>query len=169
RVPSPISRPISSMCATRRGAATRQVWAGRRPRATSTCANIGAGPIPSALSPMSSRSIANGVRICQPKTPETCSARWAGTVASWRRIQGAAAMTTNLNATHDPARRAWLASANAPDTDFPIQNLPFGRFTAAGRTRGGVALGDAIIDLAALLETGLLDGPAAQAARAAEG
>lgn len=78
-------------------------------------------------------------------------------------------MTTNLNATHDPARRAWLASANAPDTDFPIQNLPFGRFTAAGRTRGGVALGDAIIDLAALLETGLLDGPAAQAARAAEG
>ena len=78
-------------------------------------------------------------------------------------------MTTNLNATHDPARRAWLASANAPDTDFPIQNLPFGRFTAAGRTRGGVALGDAIIDLAALLETGLLDGPAAQAARAAQG
>ena len=78
-------------------------------------------------------------------------------------------MTIELNATHDPARRAWLASANAPDTDFPIQNLPFGLFTEGGRTRGGVALGDMIIDLPALLDAGLLEGGAAEAAKAAGG
>lgn len=74
-----------------------------------------------------------------------------------------------LNATHDPARRSWLASANTPDTDFPIQNLPFGLFEHVGRIRGGVALGDRVIDLAALGASGLLDGAAAQAALAAGG
>ena len=33
-----------------------------------------------------------------------------------------------LDATHDPATQSWVTSANAPDCDFPIQNLPFGRF-----------------------------------------
>ena len=33
-----------------------------------------------------------------------------------------------LNETHDPQRRSWVGTANAPDTDFPIQNLPFGVF-----------------------------------------
>jgi fumarylacetoacetase len=56
-------------------------------------------------------------------------------------------MPIELNATHDPARRSWVESANTPDADFPIQNLPFGVFRAAGEVRGGVALGDAIIDL----------------------
>jgi fumarylacetoacetase len=37
-------------------------------------------------------------------------------------------MTIDLNATHDPARKSWIESANATDTDFPIQNLPFGLF-----------------------------------------
>ena len=32
------------------------------------------------------------------------------------------------DATHDPARRSWITSANDPATDFPIQNLPFGVF-----------------------------------------
>lgn len=68
-----------------------------------------------------------------------------------------------LNATHDPARRAWLTSANTADTDFPIQNLPFGLFEHGGLIRGGVALGDAVIDLAALAESRLL-GPQAQTA-----
>jgi len=39
---------------------------------------------------------------------------------------------TTLDTTHDPARRSWVDSANAPETDFPIQNLPFGRFRRAG-------------------------------------
>ena len=41
-------------------------------------------------------------------------------------------MTTTLDATHDPQLRSWVASANAADTDFPIQNLPFGRFHRSG-------------------------------------
>lgn len=55
-----------------------------------------------------------------------------------------------LNATHDPRLESWLESANRADTDFPIQNLPFGVFRrrgAAERFRGGVALGDHVIDL----------------------
>jgi fumarylacetoacetase len=76
-------------------------------------------------------------------------------------------MHIKLNETHDPARRSWVESANAPDTDFPIQNLPFGVFDDGRGARGGVALGDQIIDLAALIEAGLLDGPAAKAASGA--
>ncbi|MEP6877031.1 MAG: fumarylacetoacetase [Burkholderiales bacterium] len=64
---------------------------------------------------------------------------------------------TALNATHDPTLRSWVASANAPGTDFPIQNLPFGRFSRAprGEPRIGVAIGDKILDLrlAGLIET----------------
>jgi fumarylacetoacetase len=55
-----------------------------------------------------------------------------------------------LNATHDAALRSWVASANTADTDFPIQNLPFGRFRRAGSReawRIGVAIGDQVLDL----------------------
>ena len=76
-------------------------------------------------------------------------------------------MSIELNATHDPNRRSWLASANAPDTDFPIQNLPFGVFDDGMGARGGVALGDSIIDLSALLASGQIAGAAAEAARGA--
>lgn len=56
-----------------------------------------------------------------------------------------------LNATHDPARRSWVESANNPATDFPIQNLPFGVFSEGGGSRRiGVAIGDQILDLTKL-------------------
>lgn len=52
---------------------------------------------------------------------------------------------------------AWLESANAPDTDFPLDNLPYGVFHAAGGAQHcGVAIGDQILDLAALDEAGAL-------------
>ena len=56
---------------------------------------------------------------------------------------------TNIDATHDPALRSWLESANDPGTDFPIQNLPFGRFRRADDMawRIGVAIGDQVLDL----------------------
>lgn len=73
-------------------------------------------------------------------------------------------MSIELNATHDPKRRSWLESANAPDSDFPIQNLPFGVFDDGKGARGGVALGDSIIDLSALLASGQIAGAAAEAA-----
>ena len=60
-------------------------------------------------------------------------------------------MTISLNETHDPARRSFLDSANAPDADFPIQNLPFGVFrpAAGAAPRVGVAIGDQVLDVAA--------------------
>ena len=64
-----------------------------------------------------------------------------------------------LDATHDPALRSWVESANDPATDFPMQNLPFGIFRRKGRReepRGGMAIGDQILDLAAL---GVRTGP----------
>jgi fumarylacetoacetase len=52
-----------------------------------------------------------------------------------------------LNRTLDPALRSWVESANHPDTDFPIQNLPFGRFRRTTGTGIGVAIGDQVLDL----------------------
>ena len=64
---------------------------------------------------------------------------------------------TRLNATHDPARRSWVESANAHGADFPIQNLPFGVFSEGdGLKRVGVAIGDRILDLTALEAAGTL-------------
>jgi len=74
-----------------------------------------------------------------------------------------------LNETHDPSRRSWVPTANHPDTDFPIQNLPMGIFREGGTARGGVAIGDHILDLAGALELGFLSGEAEDAARAAAG
>ena len=75
-----------------------------------------------------------------------------------------------LNATHDPTRRSFVAAANAPGTDFPIQNLPFGVFRRGdAAARGGVAIGDRIVDLAVGAKAGLFSGDAAEAARAASG
>jgi fumarylacetoacetase len=71
--------------------------------------------------------------------------------------------------THDPARRSWVASANG-HPDFPIQNLPLGMFAPSGRSpRGGIAIGDQILDLKGLYQTGLLSGEAEIAAEAASG
>jgi len=54
------------------------------------------------------------------------------------------------DATHDPALRSWVPSANAGGIDFPIQNLPYGRLRRAGSGepwRIGVAIGDEVLDL----------------------
>lgn len=74
-----------------------------------------------------------------------------------------------LDFTHDPAARSWVASANGGGSDFPIQNLPFAVFRRRGEPvwRGGVAIGDQIVDLAALAAAAPFDGLAAQALAAA--
>src|SRR5277367_2442123 len=72
-----------------------------------------------------------------------------------------------LDFTHDPARRSWLDSANRQGCDFPIQNLPFGVFSRQGSDepfRGGVAIGDQIVDLGALAGSGLLSAAVARTA-----
>jgi len=73
-----------------------------------------------------------------------------------------------IDETHDPALTSWVASANG-HADFPIQNLPFGVFSIGGIRRGGVAIGDKILDLLALSESELLDGDAQDAALAGSG
>ena len=71
---------------------------------------------------------------------------------------------SGVNATHDPARRSWVDSANAPDTAFPVQNLPFGIFHGpSDPPRAGTAIGDQILDLAAAYRAGLIDGEAGAA------
>ncbi len=63
-----------------------------------------------------------------------------------------------IDDTHDPALESWVESANDPASDFPLQNLPYGRFrrTADEPWRIGVAIGDQVLDLQA---AGLIEHP----------
>lgn len=77
---------------------------------------------------------------------------------------------TNIDHTHRRAARSWVDSANLPDEDFPVQNLPFAVFRPARTSeayRGGVAIGTWVLDLGALADTNLLQGQSAEALRAA--
>ncbi|HMY73809.1 MAG TPA: fumarylacetoacetase, partial [Blastocatellia bacterium] len=67
-------------------------------------------------------------------------------------------MSTSINETHDPNLRSWVESANDPNTDFPIQNLPFVLFSydAKPYPQTGVAIGDFILSLQECHEAGLL-------------
>lgn len=65
----------------------------------------------------------------------------------------------DINETHDPNLRSWVESANDPNTDFPIQNLPLGlfdRLDSGFRKRVGVAIGDHVLDLHECCRAGLL-------------
>jgi fumarylacetoacetase len=76
-----------------------------------------------------------------------------------------------LDHTHDPAARSWLPRA-ARDQGFTLQNLPIGVFRRAGTGQlwhGGIALGDHVVDLAALAARGELTGTARAACEAAAG
>ncbi|MCP6758523.1 MAG: fumarylacetoacetase [Fischerella sp. CENA71] len=68
-------------------------------------------------------------------------------------------MSRSIDSTHNPNLRSWVKSANQKDTDFPIQNLPFGVFRPQGSaeiSRIGVAIGDQILDLSLCYNAGLL-------------
>ena len=72
-----------------------------------------------------------------------------------------------LNETHEPGLKSWVESAQRPGSDFPIQNLPHGVFRRSGTTeplRGGVAIGDQILDMQAAHALGVFHGEAAPAA-----
>ncbi|MDZ7921630.1 fumarylacetoacetase [Rhodoferax sp.] len=60
-------------------------------------------------------------------------------------------MTVLLDPTHDAGLQSWVASANDPASDFPLQNLPFGRFKLEQDADWciGVAIGDQVLDLRA--------------------
>lgn len=68
-------------------------------------------------------------------------------------------MNPALDETHDPAVRSWIESANHPESDFPVQNLPFGIFRRSNESRQprvGVAIGDRLLDLHSMQREGLL-------------
>ncbi|MEO6724060.1 MAG: fumarylacetoacetase, partial [Blastocatellia bacterium] len=57
-------------------------------------------------------------------------------------------MNTIINETHDPNLRSWVESANDPNTEFPIQNLPYcvvGSADSDEPLNVGVAIGDRIL------------------------
>jgi fumarylacetoacetase len=69
-------------------------------------------------------------------------------------------MAYKINDTHSADLKSWIDSANAPETDFPIQNLPFCVFTRADtyeNMRVGVRIGDFILDVYACYEACLFD------------
>jgi len=64
-----------------------------------------------------------------------------------------------IDATHDPALQSWVESANLPDSDFPIQNLPYATFARKGHehTRLGIAIGDMLLDAGAAFQIASMD------------
>ena len=90
-------------------------------------------------------------------------------------VNANAATPAGVDGTHDPGLDCWVESATG-HPDFPIQNLPFGLFApTAGMSdaaegsgpRGGIRIGQEILDLRALAGSGLLAGDALRAAAAA--
>ena len=63
----------------------------------------------------------------------------------------------NLNSTHDVNLKSWIETASDPNTDFPIQNLPFCVFQKSTEAPSiGVGIGDQILNLRVAGELGLL-------------
>ncbi|ATC81604.1 fumarylacetoacetase [Pseudoalteromonas agarivorans] len=77
---------------------------------------------------------------------------------------------SQINETHDINLTSWIESANIKGCDFPIQNLPFAEFRPKNTNeefRGGVAIGDQVIDLAKLSHLNIFTGDAKTALDAA--
>ena len=54
--------------------------------------------------------------------------------------------------------QSWVSSANSPETDFPLNNLPYGVFSTEGTDpRCGVAIGNMIFDCQAAEEAGFIE------------
>jgi fumarylacetoacetase len=70
-------------------------------------------------------------------------------------------MARPIDETHNAGIKSWVDSANSPESDFPIQNLPFGVFRRKHhpdeRPRIGVAIGEFVLDLTACARAGMFD------------
>jgi fumarylacetoacetase len=65
-----------------------------------------------------------------------------------------------INETHDPNLKSWVESANDPNTDFPIQNLPWCTFQnqyGQDHEEFGCRIGDFVIDFQVLTSGQLLN------------
>jgi fumarylacetoacetase len=87
---------------------------------------------------------------CQHGTQEGGSINWPANAIALPKFDLSNKM---IDATHDPNLTSWVESANRPDTDFPIQNLPYASFRKRGeeQIRAGVAIGDMLLDATAAL------------------
>ncbi|MCC7388735.1 MAG: fumarylacetoacetase [Phycisphaerales bacterium] len=70
-------------------------------------------------------------------------------------------MPYDINETHDPKLESWVESANDPETDFPIQNLPLCVYDLEPgfqytKRRTGIVIGDEVLDLGESHERGFL-------------
>lgn len=87
--------------------------------------------------------------------------RASGREESWYRVGreytgGMSAMPSD--STLNPNLKSWVESANDPNTDFPIQNLPMCRYVGEDdRPSIGMAVGDKIVDLDLLFHADLID------------
>ena len=69
-------------------------------------------------------------------------------------------MPYDINDTHDPKLESWVESANDPDTDFPIQNLPICEFVGPDDGEGlGIRIGAQVLDIGAAARSGMLVHP----------
>src|SRR5438034_7639191 len=70
-----------------------------------------------------------------------------------------------MNPTNDPSLRSWVPVP--PDSDFPIQNLPFGVFRRRTGAEPviGVAIGEHVLDLSVLEAAGHFDHPVLRQAK----
>lgn len=73
-------------------------------------------------------------------------------------------MPHEINETHDPKLESWIESANDPETDFPIQNLPICEFTRRKHAHEsafgefGVPIGNKVLRIGELAAAHLFDG-----------
>lgn len=72
-------------------------------------------------------------------------------------------MPYEIDETHDPSLESWVESANDPETDFPIQNLPIAAAVSEDEELGlveelFVAIGESVVDINSLAAAGLLNG-----------
>lgn len=77
-------------------------------------------------------------------------------------------MRPAVNDSHDPNLTSWVPKTAPDSADFPVQNLPYGRFLSATSSKPaiGVAIGDAVLDLGAAVSRRLLSGTSAEAVQA---
>lgn len=61
-----------------------------------------------------------------------------------------------MNNANDPSLKSWIEVKS--DSDFPMQNIPFGIFSPAGKSpRPATIIGETLIDLSVLAEEGFFD------------
>ena len=97
-------------------------------------------------------------RACRGPSPITGA--WAPK-AGWA-VHCRMSQKITIEQTNNPALTSWIESANIPETDFPIQNLPLAQLRRVDEEQGEVGvlatrIGDSVVDISILIENGLFE------------